>query len=38
MMSDGAMNMYPNVDEKQEIVENGVDVFHKLGIKMPKLV
>ncbi len=37
MMSDGAMNMYPNVDEKQEIVENGVDVFHKLGIKMPKV-
>ena len=37
MMSDGAMNMYPNVDEKQEIVENAVHVFHKLGNKNPKI-
>jgi phosphate butyryltransferase len=37
MMTDGAMNMYPNVDEKQEIIENGVGVFHKLGISNPKV-
>ena len=37
MMSDGAMNMYPNVDEKQEIIENAVHVFHKLGNKNPKV-
>lgn len=37
MMTDGAMNMYPNVDEKQEIIENGVQVFHKLGILNPKI-
>jgi phosphate butyryltransferase len=37
MMTDGAMNMYPNVDEKQEIIENGVKVFHKLGILNPKV-
>lgn len=37
MMTDGAMNMYPNVDEKQEIIENGVAVFHKLGISNPKV-
>lgn len=37
MMSDGAMNMYPNVDEKQEIIENAVKVFHKLGNINPKI-
>lgn len=37
MSTDGAMNMYPNVDEKQEIIENAVEVFHKLGIKTPKV-
>ena len=37
MMTDGAMNMYPNVDEKQEIIENAVNVFHKLGIPNPKV-
>jgi phosphate butyryltransferase len=37
MMTDGAMNMYPNVDEKQEIIENGVKVFHNLGISNPKI-
>lgn len=37
MSTDGAMNMYPNVDEKQEIIENAVEVFHKLGVKTPKV-
>ncbi len=37
MMTDGAMNMYPNVDEKQEIIENGVKVLHRIGIKEPKI-
>lgn len=37
MMSDGGMNMYPNVDEKQEIIENAVEVLHHLGIKNPKI-
>ena len=27
LMSDGAMNMYPGVDEKQEIIENAVKVL-----------
>lgn len=37
MMTDGAMNMYPDVDEKQEIIENAVKVLHKLGIVKPKI-
>ncbi|MFA5471544.1 MAG: bifunctional enoyl-CoA hydratase/phosphate acetyltransferase [Acholeplasmataceae bacterium] len=37
LMSDGAMNMYPGVDEKQEIIENAVKVLHHLGIQNPKV-
>lgn len=37
MMSDGAMNMYPDVDIKQEIIENGVEILKKLGVKQPKV-
>ena len=35
MMTDGAMNMYPDVDIKQEIVENAVSIAHAIGIKNP---
>lgn len=34
-VTDGGMMMYPNVEEKKEIIENVVDVFHKLGYKCP---
>lgn len=37
MMTDGAMNMYPNVDEKHEILENAVSVLHGLDIANPKV-
>ncbi|MBN2268852.1 MAG: bifunctional enoyl-CoA hydratase/phosphate acetyltransferase [Acholeplasmataceae bacterium] len=37
MMSDGAMNTYPDVDIKQEIIENGVEILHKIGVKQPKV-
>jgi len=37
MMSDGAMNTYPDVDIKQEIIENGVEILHKIGVKTPKV-
>ncbi|HAX03614.1 MAG: phosphate butyryltransferase [Tenericutes bacterium GWC2_34_14] len=37
MMSDGAMNIDPNVDIKQEIIENGVEVLHAIGVKHPKV-
>ncbi len=35
LMSDGAMNIDPDVDIKQEIIENAVGVAHALGIKEP---
>ncbi|MBN2299993.1 MAG: bifunctional enoyl-CoA hydratase/phosphate acetyltransferase [Acholeplasmataceae bacterium] len=37
LMSDGAMNIAPDVDIKQEIIENGVAVAHSLGIKLPNV-
>ena len=37
MMSDGAMNIDPDVNIKQEIIENGVDILHAIGIKNPKV-
>ena len=36
-ITDAAMNIYPTLDEKIEIVKNGVEVFHKLDIKIPKV-
>jgi len=35
LMSDGAMNIAPDVEIKQEIIENGIMIAHALGIKMP---
>jgi len=37
LMSDGAMNIAPDVEIKQEIIENGVTIAHALGIKMPSV-
>lgn len=37
LMSDGAMNIAPDVEIKQEIIENGVAIAHSLGIKMPNV-
>jgi phosphate butyryltransferase len=37
MMSDGAMNIDPDVEIKQEIIENGLHVLHALGIKEPNV-
>ena len=37
LMSDGAMNINPDVEIKQEIIENGILVAHAVGIKHPKV-
>jgi phosphate butyryltransferase len=37
LMSDGAMNIEPDVDIKQEIIENGVEILHAIGISNPKV-
>ncbi|MDY5436593.1 bifunctional enoyl-CoA hydratase/phosphate acetyltransferase [Peptostreptococcus porci] len=36
-ITDGGMCPYPNVDEKQQIIENAVDIYHKLGYECPKV-
>ena len=36
-MSDGAMNIAPNLDEKRQIVENSVLIAQSLGIEIPKV-
>lgn len=36
-MSDGAMNIKPNLDEKRQIIENSVVIAHSLGLNVPKV-
>lgn len=36
-MTDGGMMMYPNLEEKKQIIENAVSVFHTLGYENPKV-
>ncbi len=37
LMTDGAMNIAPDLEKKVQIVNNAVEVAHKLGIEMPLL-
>ena len=37
MMTDGAMNINPNADIKQEIIENAVKIAHAIGIETPNV-
>jgi len=36
-VTDAAMNIAPNLDEKLAIVKNAVEAFHKLGVKTPRV-
>ena len=36
-MTDGAMNIAPNVDEKRQIIENSIVIAHAVGIHTPKV-
>jgi len=36
-ISDAAMNISPNIHEKVHIVENAIEVFHRLGYSNPKV-
>ncbi|MDA3952611.1 MAG: bifunctional enoyl-CoA hydratase/phosphate acetyltransferase [Bacteroidales bacterium] len=36
-ITDAAMNILPSITEKVSIVKNAVEVFHKLGVEMPKV-
>jgi len=37
LLSDAAMNIAPDVDLKKEIILNGVEVLHKIGIEKPNV-
>jgi len=37
LMSDGAMNIAPNLDEKRQIIENSVKIAHALGVERPNV-
>lgn len=37
IITDGAMNIAPNVDEKRQIIENAVSILHHLGNPCPKV-
>lgn len=36
-MSDGGLNILPDLKQKKELIENGVKVFHKLGYNKPNV-
>jgi len=36
-ISDAAMNISPDLNEKKIIIENAVEIFHRLGNNMPKV-
>lgn len=36
-MTDMGINMFPNVDQKQQIIENAVGLLHGIGIEEPKV-
>lgn len=36
-ITDGGMVMYPSLDDKRQIIENAVEVFHTLGYSTPKV-
>ncbi|MCP2519511.1 bifunctional enoyl-CoA hydratase/phosphate acetyltransferase [Candidatus Aminicenantes bacterium AC-708-M15] len=36
-MSDGGINVLPNLEQKKQIIENAVKVFHLLGYSKPKV-
>lgn len=37
-MSDGGMNMYPDLNQKKQIIENAVEVMHAIGVEKPIVV
>lgn len=36
-ITDAAINLYPTLEEKRDIVQNAIDLAHALGIAMPKV-
>jgi phosphate acetyltransferase len=36
-VTDAAINIYPTVDEKADIIQNAIELTHALGLKLPKV-
>jgi len=36
-LTDVAMNTYPDLDQKKQMIENAVQVLHKMGVERPKV-
>ena len=36
-LTDAALNLFPRLTEKQDIVQNAIDLFHVLGLGVPKV-
>lgn len=36
-ITDGAMNIAPDLDQKRQIIENAIHLMHRLGIKQPNV-
>lgn len=37
LLSDAAMNIAPDIELKKEIIQNGVEVLHKIGVSKPNV-
>jgi phosphotransacetylase len=37
LLTDAAINIYPDLEAKRDIVQNAIDLAHVLGIKIPKV-
>ncbi|HUO18147.1 MAG TPA: bifunctional enoyl-CoA hydratase/phosphate acetyltransferase [Steroidobacteraceae bacterium] len=37
LVSDAAVNIYPTLEEKVDIVQNAIDLAHALGVKQPRV-
>ena len=37
LVTDGVVNIYPDLDDKVDIVQNAIDLAHALGIRVPKV-
>lgn len=36
-LSDAAINIYPTLDQKRDIIQNAIDLTHALGLSLPKV-
>jgi phosphate acetyltransferase len=37
IMTDAAVNIFPNLEDKRDIIQNAIDLAHALGVEMPKV-